>query len=104
MAKKGYCCVVNDECLAPAGIQVGGLGGPTGGCDPGYVGECHACGQDVCRNCSKQVRYKDVFGKVRRVRKCMTCIEEDIRMAEFRQARRTQKEPAEAGSSLSSKA
>lgn len=44
------CCVADEGCLAPAGFLVGGHVVPA---EPeGELGECPACGQPVCANCS----------------------------------------------------
>ena len=70
--RKGTCSVVEDnECRAPAAIQAGG--GGIGECDPGPVGTCESCGDDVCTAplCSRRVwRYG------RRVRWCSRCLAE----------------------------
>ena len=68
MAKEMVTCsVVNDKCSAPAGWQVGGLGG---GCASNEDRrkqaryECFACGLPVCGRCSKLVEYLH-YGKQR---------------------------------------
>lgn len=42
------------------------------------LAQCYPCGLSVCRapGCSRLVRYKIGFGRVRRVRACENCIEE----------------------------
>lgn len=66
------CSVANDMCSAPAGYQIGGLGGGY------YVNddrrkqarfECFACGLPVCGRCSKSIEYLD-YGKQRLCDNC----------------------------------
>jgi DNA-binding CsgD family transcriptional regulator len=53
MRDPGYCEIANQDCINPAGYQVGGLGGPSG---PNPEGErtrviCTDCGVYVCAKC-----------------------------------------------------
>jgi len=61
------CSVVNDTCSAPAGYQVGGLGGGCAVNDDRRKQarfECYACGLPVCGRCSKVIDYLS-YGKQR---------------------------------------
>ncbi len=59
------CVVSNDNCLAPAGYQCGGLGGMSGENDRANCRlTCFACGEPVCSKCSKKIEYYH-YGKQR---------------------------------------
>ena len=54
-----HCCVADQFCLAPANLD-----------PPTYAkGECFACGQRVCSNCSSIRKYYN-YGKVRLCNNC----------------------------------
>lgn len=52
------CHVSDDGCTAPAGFQVGGMGGPMGENSSTHTrGTCFACGEPVCTACSRRRRW-----------------------------------------------
>ncbi len=64
------CSVSNDKCLAPAGYQMGGLGGMVGGNDPANCRlTCFACGKPVCSKCSQKIEW---YGYGQQI-VCKTC-------------------------------
>ena len=62
--EKPTCCVVEDNCLAPANV--------TQDAKIRIRTWCYRCGQPVCRNCSKKIHYFN-FG-IQRI--CSNCLEE----------------------------
>jgi len=64
------CTVSGAECEAPAGYGIGGGGGYAEG-DKATRATCHACGEPVCKKCSRLRTWR---GKKRR-RVCQTCEE-----------------------------
>jgi len=70
MTERRSCKISNGGCKAPAGIQVGGLGGAIGEGTGSTRATCYRCGDPVCtdRYCSRRMTYD---GKRRRI--CDDC-------------------------------
>lgn len=71
------CEVSGDDCLAPAGYQVGGMGGGIiQGTKPARA-TCFACGLPVCSNCST-FREWARFGRKRVCDECRRMVEKGV--------------------------
>lgn len=66
-----HCHVSGDNCLAPAGHGIKGMGFAHG--DKAAKAICFQCGEPVCSACSRRVR---TIVKGKRVRVCEYCQEE----------------------------